>query len=203
MYGNVPLWDVFLCSIEGHSALKKEEISMASNYTSNYSLCQWAASDKVLRTDFNADNAKIDAAIKAVNGRVDGKASTSSLNSLKSTVNSLSQTVSSQGSALGHRGNCQIELSSYIGDGADSRTHSFARRPLFFLVYGQVQMIICYGATLAYCHALDTHGVETAWSGNSVTLTSRSASTQNDSRAIANISGVTYHMFIFYDQSAV
>jgi len=53
---------------------------MASNYTSNYGLCQWEASDKVLRTEFNADNAKIDAALVS-------KASTSALNSLKSTVN--------------------------------------------------------------------------------------------------------------------
>ena len=38
---------------------------MASNYTSNYQLCQWEGTDKVLRTDFNGDNAKIDAALKA------------------------------------------------------------------------------------------------------------------------------------------
>ena len=38
---------------------------MASNYTSSYQLCQWEAEDKVLRTDFNGDNAKIDAALKA------------------------------------------------------------------------------------------------------------------------------------------
>ena len=36
------------------------------NRTTNYKLCQWEADDKVQRTDFNADNAKLDAAIKAV-----------------------------------------------------------------------------------------------------------------------------------------
>ena len=36
---------------------------MASSYTSNYQLCQWEATDKVLRTDFNGDNQKIDAAL--------------------------------------------------------------------------------------------------------------------------------------------
>lgn len=30
---------------------------MESNYTSNYQLCQWSKDDKVLRTEFNADNA--------------------------------------------------------------------------------------------------------------------------------------------------
>ena len=36
------------------------------NTTQNYSLNQWEASDRVMRTDFNSDNAKIDAALKAV-----------------------------------------------------------------------------------------------------------------------------------------
>ena len=36
---------------------------MSTNHTSNYNLCQWEPSDQVLRTDFNADNAKIDAAL--------------------------------------------------------------------------------------------------------------------------------------------
>ena len=42
------------------------------NRTSNYNLCQWEETDRVRRTDFNEDNAKIDAAVKAVDRRVDG-----------------------------------------------------------------------------------------------------------------------------------
>ena len=38
---------------------------MSTNHTTNYDLNQWEATDKVLRTDFNEDNAKIDAALKA------------------------------------------------------------------------------------------------------------------------------------------
>ena len=38
---------------------------MATNHTTNYQLNQWEATDQVLRTDFNADNAKLDAALKA------------------------------------------------------------------------------------------------------------------------------------------
>ena len=33
------------------------------NQTNNYQLCQWDDEDRILRADFNADNAKIDAAI--------------------------------------------------------------------------------------------------------------------------------------------
>lgn len=44
---------------------------MASNYTEQYNLCQWEATDQVLRTDFNEDNAKLEAALNALQ---DGKA---------------------------------------------------------------------------------------------------------------------------------
>lgn len=36
---------------------------MASNYTENYGLCQWDATDQVLREEFNQDHAKIDTAL--------------------------------------------------------------------------------------------------------------------------------------------
>lgn len=39
---------------------------MASGQTSNYGLNQWAAEDKVIRTEFNEDNAKIDAALAEI-----------------------------------------------------------------------------------------------------------------------------------------
>ena len=38
---------------------------MSSSHTPNYQLSQWVRSDKVLMEDFNTDNAKIDAALKA------------------------------------------------------------------------------------------------------------------------------------------
>lgn len=42
---------------------------MSTNHTPNYNLCQWEATDQVLRSDFNQDNAKIDAALKKVDDR--------------------------------------------------------------------------------------------------------------------------------------
>ena len=38
---------------------------MANNYTENYGLCQWEATDQVLREEFNEGYTKIDAALKA------------------------------------------------------------------------------------------------------------------------------------------
>ena len=39
---------------------------MSTNYTENFDLCQWEPTDPVIRTDFNADNAKIEAALTAL-----------------------------------------------------------------------------------------------------------------------------------------
>ena len=41
---------------------------MASNHTEHFSLNQWQADDQVKRTDFNEDNAKIDAALNDLSG---------------------------------------------------------------------------------------------------------------------------------------
>ena len=43
---------------------------MATNHTTNYQLCQWEATDKVLRTDFNEDNQKIDAALASLSSQI-------------------------------------------------------------------------------------------------------------------------------------
>ncbi len=43
---------------------------MSTNYTENFDLCQWEPTDPVLRTDFNADNAKIEAALADIEDRM-------------------------------------------------------------------------------------------------------------------------------------
>ena len=172
---------------------------MASNYTSNYGLCQWEANDKVLRSEFNGDNAKIDAAISAVDSRVDGKASTSALNSLKNTVSSLSTTVSGQGNTLGKKGNCQVAVTSYTGNGQDTRTHTFPKKPVMFFIIGNALMFVGYGSTWAMNHD-GSFAINTAWSGSSVTLSVNAIT--NQARAIANVNGKTYQIIALYNQEA-
>ena len=41
---------------------------MATNHTTHYDLNQWQATDQVLRTDFNADNVRLEAALAALEG---------------------------------------------------------------------------------------------------------------------------------------
>jgi len=45
---------------------------MSAKYTKNYKLCQWEPGDKVLRTDFNEDNAKLEAALAKISASADG-----------------------------------------------------------------------------------------------------------------------------------
>lgn len=52
---------------------------MASNYTENYGLCQWEATDQVLREEFNQDNAKLDEALFQLQATVNQKAEQSEL----------------------------------------------------------------------------------------------------------------------------
>ena len=59
---------------------------MATNYTTNYQLNQWEPADQVLRTDFNADNAKLDTALKSLSDQVVQKADASTVSSLSQTV---------------------------------------------------------------------------------------------------------------------
>ena len=71
---------------------------MASNYTTNYQLNQWEPTDQVQRTDFNADNAKIDAA-------------------LKTNAAAIAAETAARTAAVALCGNCQIYVSSYVGNG--------------------------------------------------------------------------------------
>ncbi len=155
---------------------------MASNFTANYGLSQWEAEDAVRRVDFNEDNAKIDAAIKAVDRRVDGlagsKADVSALNSLSSQMSSLSSTVSSQGSSLNSHagaiarlGNCQVYTGSYTGEGGTSKTLTFPHFPAAVLVQTENSaeyQIMLHGAE----RPVGTYGNVTiflSWSSRGVT----------------------------------
>ena len=82
---------------------------MASSYTANYQLNQWEAEDKVLRTEFNEDNQKIDAALKtnadavtALSAALAGKADTGALSEVAASIP-------------------KIAWGSYTGDGTSER----------------------------------------------------------------------------------
>ena len=95
---------------------------MPSNQTPNYALNQWERDDRILMDDFNADNAKIDAAIKAeVDARTAADAALQA--------------------ALAKKGNVWAEFYTYTGNGTyggDNPCHiPFTKgEPLLVLVFG-------------------------------------------------------------------
>ena len=87
---------------------------MPSNQTPNYRLSQWERTDRVLMEDFNGDNAKIDAALAALKAQADSQQSA----------------VAQHGSSIARLGNCAVSLTTYRGNGANTRTLSFSGYPM-------------------------------------------------------------------------
>lgn len=85
---------------------------MSTNKTEHYHLNQWQAADKVLRTEFNEDNAKIDAALAGILQGLAGKADRSELPAVPRFI-----------------------TGSYVGTGtAGTVQHSLGGRPKFLLL---------------------------------------------------------------------
>lgn len=129
---------------------------MATNHTANYNLNQWQATDPVLRTDFNEDNAKIDAALKSLNAA--SQQHTTQLSQLQT--------------SLSKHGDCKLHYTIYEGDGSVSRTFTFPHKPVYLFLYGRsnVNLMIPRGAPFCY---LDNVSVNLSWSEKSLTITTR------------------------------
>ena len=76
-----------------------------ATYTANYQLHQWAPEDNFLRTDFNTDFQKIDAALASLKTLVDGKAGTAALEAVRALA----------------EGRTRAILGGYVGDGNSPR----------------------------------------------------------------------------------
>ena len=171
---------------------------MNLNHTTNFQLSQWESTDRILMSDFNSDNAKIDAALKAHSDAIAGKAAQSTVNSLSQTVNAkanqsdltaLTQTVSGKASQadltalsqeldgladqVGLRGNCQIYYTTYTGDGQTERTLTFPGKPLQVTVMGGYLILhAVQGVPYAISHNPSGTSSEhciASWSGSSLT----------------------------------
>ena len=121
---------------------------MSSQKTEHYELNQWLATDQVLRTDFNADNAKIDGVLAGLEARI---------TALEGTAQSA--------------GNCQIYYRTYSGNGSASRSFSFSRTPWLVMLQGAgYTCVAIYGRSSANCLAINGSGKEgnATWSGATV-----------------------------------
>lgn len=173
---------------------------MTSHSTENYGLSQWERSDQVLMEDFNADNVKIDEALKeAADGqtelaaRVEEKAAQSALaaetNARTSAVNTINAT-------LAKKGNCEIWTTSYTGSGKANTTANkvtFPNLPALVVILGSdgVFGVFAPGATEGYTQAVNAGGVDVTWSGTTMSWTGGNSTFQ------LSRGGIIYYVFAF------
>ena len=108
--------------------------------TTHYGLKKWDPEDRVLRTEFNDNSDKTDAAIADAQAAADGAAQTA--RTALSTAQTTQTTAAEQGSAiaalqaaLAARGNCSIEYGTYTGDGrTDPISRTFSGTPYLVLI---------------------------------------------------------------------
>ena len=112
---------------------------MSTNKTQHYQLNQWEAEDKVLRTEFNEDNQKIDQALQK-------KADQEALTALQSLV---SQKADSTDLEEMRSNLVQIAAGAYTGDGAASRLISLPFSPKAVYLCDKQGRTYASGANLA------------------------------------------------------
>ena len=152
--------------------MKKERLVLQQ--TSNYQLSQWDAEDRIQRTDFNSDNAKVDAALHET------------------------------ATAVTKCGNCQIGILQYTGTGgygsATPTRITFPRKPAAFLVTGSNAMMVAVceqnSALVANYNSLANVTsfvtLDLAWANNEAAFYSSNSTRQ------MNDSGVNFLVIAFY-----
>ena len=141
---------------------------MSTNHTQNYSLCQWEPADKVLREDFNADNAKLDAALAAQQTAIDA----------------------AQASADGafRPSYHPVVTGGYHGNGAETREITLGFRPRAVLVL-ESSMAMQEGAY--QYSAMVVEGLNYAY-GNPVTISDAGFKVYSSKSQLTNQSGLKY-----------
>ena len=148
------------------------------NQTANYQLSQWEASDRILMSDFNSDNSKIDAALKAHD-----------------------DDIAALETAVAGKGNCQLYYTTYVGTGqvgaSAPNSLTFPAQPLLVtILQPDGTGIRCQpGSTGATFYWGDeTFSVILNWSGNTLSWYSTGINPVYQQ----NLQGVTYHVYALF-----
>lgn len=107
---------------------------MASNHTEHFSLNQWLPDDQVKRTDFNEDNAKIDAALNDLSGGLAEKADQAALDALAAEVAKKATTAALEALSNTLASMPRLVTGTYTGNGEESRLISLGFQPKALLV---------------------------------------------------------------------
>ena len=143
------------------------------NQTQNYQLSQWESTDRILMSDFNSDNAKLDEAL-----------------------GTLAQTVTGHTTALAQKGNCQLYVTTYAGTGQYGQAHpqslTFPKLPRLVILGSSNGHLMFFGRGQSVVTGIQLdHNEPCFWT--SVTWYGESAAQQ------MNYSGFTYYALAFLD----
>ena len=136
----------FLLYREHPSRFYEREGCFLATYTENFGLHQWIPEDDFLRSDFNADFAKIDQALAAAATEAD-------LTELRTRVN----------------GKCELLTGSFLGNGAETRSINIGDRPLALAICSEQNMfatVLMRGGDPMGPLSLTTTGFTTGTGGN-------------------------------------
>ena len=176
---------------------------MATNHTTNYELSQWLSTDQVLRTDFNADNVKLDTALNSLSGEVEQKADQSALNAVATSVqakadqtalDTLNSTVQQLTADL-----TKIVVGSYTGNGVSPRTISLGAKPKAVLVVeagGRLYYYLMVSQFLGGL-AVDGHDAQDSEEGTLVKIVSNGFQVFSQGYARTNYPDTQYHYVAF------
>ena len=169
------------------------------NKTPNYSLNQWEPTDQVRRVDFNADNAKIDAAIRTVDDKVEAlsgsKAEQSALEALAQRVTAQGTTLTDHAASMTRLGNCRLYTTTYTGNGEFSYSLTFPHRPAMVFIHGDYYSYSAmYGSPTGHGKTGgEGQSSQVSWSDRGMRITG------SDTGFICNRSGKYYQVTALLD----
>lgn len=172
---------------------------MASNHTSNYNLNQWEPEDKVIRTEFNEDNQKIDGALNGLATQISTKADQSGLDTLAATVAKKANQSALDAVAATIP---KIAVGTYTGTGGQKRTIQIGFTPKAVFVNSFFGGVYDYYEGRNYCGGLAVTGGPVKWDNTVYEDTVLevvsggfrvSNTSQYGNNSKTNASGVVYH----------
>jgi len=127
---------------------------MSANYTENYNLCQWEPSDPVLRTDFNEDNAKLDAALASIAG-VAGAAK--------------AQAQAITDAAYTKTDYPPLTGGTYVGNGKNSQAITLGFRPRVVIVFSEMMELGAEGNYIKIAGGVALNGISLPYNPVAIT----------------------------------
>lgn len=146
------------------------------NQTETCGLSQWEKPDRILMEDFNADNAKIDAALAAQ-----------------------AEQLTPIAEQIGKLGNCQVYATSYIGNGSGGKSMTFPAKPVVVMIsnsIGTYRTIFWQGMAYAPYMFESYYPMTLAWNGNTV-----SWNYDGNAEKCFNTSGTDYYVVALLDMA--